>query len=186
MGDFGLSKNIQQSMAMSVVGTFGWMSPDHLNGNFSFKTDMWSLGCIIYYLISLDAALLLLPVLRFPDPDLCKKTVAQILEGLRHGSSDSDKSFLFRYIRKDDFGSPKSAFLLCSFWLVQALTRTGEQSLATEVMAQAVSASNELGLFSEHFIPAQKRQTGNYPQAYSHVGLINAAFSVSPAWSEIL
>lgn len=58
LGDFGLSKNIQQSMAVSVVGTLGWMSPDHLNGNFSLKTDMWSLGCIIYYLISLDAALL--------------------------------------------------------------------------------------------------------------------------------
>ncbi|KAG2377681.1 hypothetical protein C9374_009197 [Naegleria lovaniensis] len=58
LGDFGLSKNIQQSMAVSVVGTFGWMSPDHLNATFSYKTDMWSLGCIIYYLISLDQALL--------------------------------------------------------------------------------------------------------------------------------
>ena len=58
LGDFGLSKNITQSIAVSVVGTFGWMSPDHLNGNFSYKTDMWSLGCIIYNLISLDSSLL--------------------------------------------------------------------------------------------------------------------------------
>ena len=50
----------------------------------------------------------------------------------------------------------------------------------------ALTAANELGLLSEHFIPKESRQIGNYPQAYSHVGLINAAFSVSPSWNEVL
>lgn len=135
---------------------------------------------------SLDSALLLLPILRFPDLDLCKATVRQIAEGLHLGSIHDRKAFLYRYVRKDDFGFPKAAFLLCSFLLVQALARMGEANLAAEILATATSAANELGLFSEHFIPSEKRQAGNYPQAYSHVGLINAAFAVSPGWSEIL
>lgn len=135
---------------------------------------------------SLDAALLLLPILRFPDSDLCKQTVTHISEGLRLKLTNESQGFLYRYVRKDDFGSPNSAFLICSFWLVQALACIGEVKLAAEILENAASAANELGLFSEHFIPIEKRQAGNYPQAYSHVGLINAAFAVSPAWSEIL
>lgn len=135
---------------------------------------------------SLDASLLLLPILNYPDLDLCKKTVIQISEGLRLGSSEGAKGFLYRYIRKDDFGSPHSAFLICSFWLVQALSDVGEKAEAKLVMENALSAANELGLLSEHFLPDQKKQIGNYPQAYSHVGLINAAFSISPSWRQVL
>jgi len=135
---------------------------------------------------SSDASLLLLPILRFPDFELCKTTVFHILEELHLRLNNEKKGFLYRYVRKDDFGSPNAAFLICSFWLVQALARIGETELATEVLTNAASAVNDLGLFSEHYIPDEKRQTGNYPQAYSHVGLINAAFAVSPAWSEIL
>ncbi len=135
---------------------------------------------------SLDAALLLLPILRFPDEKLCRNSVLKIYESLRFGSDSPGKEFLFRYLRKDDFGEPKSAFVLCSFWLVQALARVGEMSLATEIMQGATQAANKLGLFSEHYIPGKHQQCGNYPQAYSHVGLINAAFSVSPLWTEIL
>ncbi len=135
---------------------------------------------------SSDASLLLLPILRFPDFELCKTTVLHTLEELHLRFDNEKKGFLYRYVRKDDFGLPNSAFLICSFWLVQALARIGEIQLATEILTNVASAANELGLFSEHYIPGEKRQTGNYPQAYSHVGLINAAFSVSPAWSEIL
>ncbi|MGE0764464.1 MAG: glycoside hydrolase family 15 protein [Bdellovibrionales bacterium] len=135
---------------------------------------------------SLDAALLLLPILHFPDLELCKETVAQIAEGLRLKSEGGAQGFLYRYTRKDDFGTPNSAFLLCSFWLVQALAQVGNLKLAREVLSEAAKAANQLGLFSEHFFPGQSRQGGNYPQAYSHVGMINAAFSVSPPWSEIL
>lgn len=133
---------------------------------------------------SLDAALLLLPIFRFPDKDLCRSTVFKILDDLKVGQRES--GFLYRYIREDDFGKPQSAFLFCSFWLVQALSSLGEKDLANEVMVKASGSANSLGLFSEHFIPNTREQFGNYPQAYSHVGLINAAFAVSPPWSEIL
>lgn len=135
---------------------------------------------------SLDAALLLLPNLRFPDSELCKQTVLHIAKELRLNTKDGSEAFLYRYIRKDDFGLPQSAFLICSFWLVQALGKIGNTEIAQSIMKQTVDSANELGLLSEHFFPEQNLQAGNFPQAYSHVGLINAAFSISPPWSELL
>jgi GH15 family glucan-1,4-alpha-glucosidase len=135
---------------------------------------------------SFDSALLLLSVLRFPDDKLAQQTMTRIHTELRLGTDDLSSSFLYRYLRKDDFGHPQSAFLICSFWLVQALARAGQLEEARRVFKNAMAASNSLGLFSEHFLPAGSGQTGNFPQAYSHVGLINAAFAVSPPWSEVL
>ncbi len=134
---------------------------------------------------SLDAALLQLATLGFPDQELCHQTVEKIWSQLRMGEAQFPSNFLFRYLRKDDFGHPKSAFLICSFWLIQALVRVGRHADARTVMADTVTAANPLGLFSEHFFPAQKRHAGNFPQAYSHVGQINAAFAISPPWSEV-
>ena len=133
-----------------------------------------------------DAALLELSVLRFPDEKLLQLTVDRIHSELRLGSTQPVSSFLYRYLHKDDFGHPKSAFLICSFWLVQALTRLGRFDEAKKVMEDAMGAANSLGLFSEHFFPTEKRQAGNFPQTYSHVGQINAAFAVSPAWGDVL
>lgn len=135
---------------------------------------------------SFDAALLQLPLLRFPDKEISRKTVLEIAENLKLGEGRGSNSFLYRYCRNDDFGSPKSSFLMCSFWLAQALSRIGESVRAAEVMDDAVAAANHLGLFSEHYLPEEARQCGNFPQAYSHVGLINAAFAISPPWSEVL
>ena len=69
---------------------------------------------------------------------------------------------------------------------MQALARTGQIDEAKKVMQDAMSAANPLGLFSEHFNPKERHQAGNFPQAYSHVGQINAAFSISPPWGDIL
>lgn len=135
---------------------------------------------------SYDAALLQLPILRFPDADVCLETVRKVHGELRLGKSGNLNAFLYRYRREDDFGHPKSAFVICSFWLVQALARMGKINEAREVMNSAMESASDLGLFSEHYYPEQRIQTGNFPQAYSHVGQINAAFSVSPAWNEIL
>lgn len=57
---------------------------------------------------------------------------------------------------------------------------------AQRIMAQVLTGANYLGLFSEHFVPETRMQLGNFPQAYSHVGLINAAFAVSPSWATVL
>jgi GH15 family glucan-1,4-alpha-glucosidase len=131
-----------------------------------------------------DASLLLAPVLGYPDKELCRATVQKIRTELKVG--DGPEGFLFRYRHDDDFGRPGSAFVACSFWLVQALASTGDLEAARKAMDQALSSANHLGLMAEHFDPLLKRQLGNFPQAYSHVGVINAAFAVSEPWDEVL
>jgi GH15 family glucan-1,4-alpha-glucosidase len=135
---------------------------------------------------SFDAALLQLPILRYPDVNFNTKTVHEIIRSLKLGNSGNEEYLLYRYLRKDDFGQPKSAFLICSFWMVQALARVGQMPKALEAMQTTVGCANHLGLFSEHFVPNGRNQMGNFPQAYSHVGQINAAFAVSPPWSDVL
>ncbi len=133
---------------------------------------------------TLDASLSLLTLFRFPHREISSKTVEQIRQTLR--LSGPDDGFFYRYLRKDDFGTPHSAFMICSFWIVQALAMEGRREEAAALLSNVISAANPLGLFSEHYLPSQKLQLGNFPQAYSHVGMINSAFAVSPAWGEIL
>lgn len=135
---------------------------------------------------SLDASLALAGLLRFPEEQVCRKTVYEIQKKLVLKSDGANSGFYFRYLREDDFGIPDSGFLICSFWVVQALARMGEFEESKKVMKLALSSANHLGLLAEHFLPDGKRQLGNFPQAYSHVGLINAAFAVSPPWHQVL
>ncbi|MGK5090252.1 glycoside hydrolase family 15 protein [Bdellovibrionota bacterium FG-2] len=135
---------------------------------------------------SFDAGLLQLPLLRYPNSELCRNTVLAIYKDLEFERGSGDTGFLYRYLRKDDFGTPNSAFLVCSFWLVQALARIGEVESAKKIMANVMKSANSLGLFSEHYLPNERLQCGNFPQAYSHVGQINAAFAVSPPWDQVL
>jgi GH15 family glucan-1,4-alpha-glucosidase len=135
---------------------------------------------------SFDAALAQLPILGYPNRPLCESTVLHITRelSLRHGGEDT--GFFYRYVRNDDFGKPEGAFVICSFWIAQALARLGCIEEARAILQRVLGAANHVGLFSEHFIPSSNTQCGNFPQAYSHVGLINAAFAVSPPWSDVL
>lgn len=134
-----------------------------------------------------DASLLFLPLLRFPDGKLCRETVLAIERELAfEAEGERYEGFLYRYLRKDDFGRPASAFLICSFWLVQALVKVGERDRAYALMHRLSSSANHLGLLAEHFEPRERSQRGNFPQAYSHVGQILAAFAVSKPWDEVL
>jgi GH15 family glucan-1,4-alpha-glucosidase len=132
-----------------------------------------------------DAALLQLPLLGFPDVKLSATTVQDIARELAFEGGGLE-GFIHRYRRTDDFGTPKAAFIVCSFWLVQSLVRLGHTDRAKAIMHCAMQAANELGLFAEHYVPADLHQRGNFPQAYSHVGQINAAFAISPAWETFL
>ncbi len=133
-----------------------------------------------------DASLCLSAILGMPKAQICLNTVDRIREHLRVGAEGANSSFFYRYVRKDDFGNPKSAFVICSFWIAQALAKLGRKTEAQNVLENASNAANHLGLLSEHYLPSTRTQLGNFPQAYSHVGLINAAFAVSPPWNEIL
>jgi len=133
-----------------------------------------------------DAALAQLPILGYPNRQLCESTVLQIARELVLRPGGDDGGFFYRYLREDDFGKPEAAFVICSFWIAQALARLGRMPEARSILSRVMVAANHVGLFSEHFIPSAALQCGNFPQAYSHVGLINAAFAASPPWSDVL
>ncbi len=86
---------------------------------------------------------------------------------------------LFRYKNKDDFGTPSSSFTICTFWFINSLYKIGEKEKAVKMFDQLLSYSNHLGLFSEDLDFETKRLLGNFPQAYSHLALIETAMNFS-------
>jgi GH15 family glucan-1,4-alpha-glucosidase len=93
---------------------------------------------------------------------------------------------LQRYRTDDGFGRPSVGFTLCSFWLVEALGRMGRVEEARALMGRIEQIRAPLGLLSEDVDPLTNQMWGNFPQAYSHVGMIHAAFAASPRWSEVV
>lgn len=87
----------------------------------------------------------------------------------------SRDGLMYRYRHEDDFGTPDSAFLVCSFWMVQALVSIGDRQAARQLFEDMLGCGNHLGLFSEDVDFATRRQLGNFPQAYSHLALIDTA-----------
>jgi alpha,alpha-trehalase len=91
----------------------------------------------------------------------------------------SRNGLMYRYKNKDDFGEPKSSFTICTFWLITSLYRIGEKEKAKKLFDQVLGYSNHLGLFSEDMDFETKRLLGNFPQAYSHLALIDTALTIS-------
>lgn len=118
-----------------------------------------------------DASLLLMAEYGFISADDVRyqKTVIAVKEALFHNG------LMYRYVNDDDFGRPSSAFTICTFWLIQALYRTGRTEEAKEIFENLLSCGNHLGLFSEDIDFNTRRLLGNFPQAYSHLALINTA-----------
>jgi len=119
----------------------------------------------------LDASLLLMEEYGFISgtDERFKKTVQAIKKELFY------KGLMYRYLNADDFGRLSSSFTICTFWLIRGLYVTGETDEAKEIFDKIVGYSNHLGLFSEDLDFETKRQLGNFPQAYSHLALINTA-----------
>jgi GH15 family glucan-1,4-alpha-glucosidase len=86
---------------------------------------------------------------------------------------------MYRYKNNDDFGEPSSSFTICTFWLIDSLHKIGETDKARAYFDQLLSYSNHLGLFSEDIDFKTKRLLGNFPQAYSHLALIETAVNFS-------
>jgi GH15 family glucan-1,4-alpha-glucosidase len=95
------------------------------------------------------------------------------------GKELNNDGLLYRYKNKDDFGLPSSSFTICTFWYINALYKIGEKEAATIQFEQLLSYSNHLGLFSEDIDFKTKRLLGNFPQAYSHLALIETALNLS-------
>ena len=99
-----------------------------------------------------------------------------------HEALAVDGSLLRRYATRDDFGHMEAAFTVCTFWLAEALAILDRKDEARELFERLLTLSNGLGLYSEDILPETLEQSGNFPQTYSHVGLINAAFRLSRGW----
>ncbi|MCG7206158.1 MULTISPECIES: glycoside hydrolase family 15 protein [Streptomyces] len=126
----------------------------------------------------LDASLLLIPRLGFlpaDDPRVIG-TVDAIRDDLGHGG------FVRRYdtdaIGVDGMPGGEGAFLACSFWLADALHMTGRTDEARELFERLVGLANDVGLLAEEYDPETRRQLGNFPQAFSHIGLVNTALTL--------
>jgi GH15 family glucan-1,4-alpha-glucosidase len=91
---------------------------------------------------------------------------------------------VFRYRTPDDFGVPKTNFTICSFWMADALWGCGRKSEARELFSLVIRNANPLGLLSEDMDSESGELWGNFPQTYSHVGLILTAMRISQAWED--
>ncbi len=119
----------------------------------------------------LDAALLPMADYGFIEADdpKYKKTVMAVKNALYYNG------LMYRYRGNDGFGTPSSSFTICTFWLVQALFRIGMKEEAERIFEELLTYANHVGLFSEDIDFDTKRLLGNFPQAYSHLALINTA-----------
>jgi GH15 family glucan-1,4-alpha-glucosidase len=95
-----------------------------------------------------------------------------------------ERGLVYRYRNEDGvdgLAGDEGTFLLCTFWLAQALAMSGQVDRARGVFDRAVAYANDLGLLAEEVDPASGELLGNFPQAFSHIGLINAAWAISQA-----
>jgi GH15 family glucan-1,4-alpha-glucosidase len=127
---------------------------------------------------SLDASLLLVPAVGFlpPDDPRVRSTIAAIE---RHLSVDG---FVRRY---DTFEAPdglppgEGAFLACSFWLADSMLLAGRRTEAQQLFERLLTLRNDVGLLAEEYDPSTKRLVGNFPQALSHIALVNTAHNLT-------
>ncbi|MCK0145623.1 glycoside hydrolase family 15 protein [Arenibacter sp. F26102] len=129
----------------------------------------------------LDASVLLMESYGFIDPK-DPKYVSTVLAIERELCNDG---LLYRYKNEDDFGLPSSSFTICTFWFINSLFKIGHEEKAMKHFDQLLSYSNHLGLFSEDIDFETKRLLGNFPQAYSHLALIECAMNFSKKHSEM-
>jgi GH15 family glucan-1,4-alpha-glucosidase len=130
----------------------------------------------------LDAAQLLMPMVGFlpaTDPRM-KGTIDAIARDL------AEEGLVLRYraeegLNADGLSGEEGTFVICSFWLVSCLAQAGEVERAEALFAQLAGYANDLGLLGEEIDTANGEQLGNFPQAYSHIGLITAAYEIDKA-----
>jgi GH15 family glucan-1,4-alpha-glucosidase len=126
---------------------------------------------------ALDASLLLMPLVRFlpPTDERVRRTVLAIADEL------TDDGLVLRYrtdLTDDGLSGAEGTFTICSFWLVSALVEIGEVDRARRLCEKLLSYASSLGLYGEELDPDTGRHLGNFPQAFTHLALINAVMHV--------
>jgi len=126
----------------------------------------------------LDASTLMMPIVGFlpaTDPRM-RSTIDAIAERLT-----DEHGLVYRYRASDGLEGSEGTFLLCTFWLAQAQALAGEVEQARASFEHAIDYANDVGLLAEEVDPASNELLGNFPQAFSHIGLVNAAWAISQA-----
>ena len=126
----------------------------------------------------LDASSLMLSITGFlpgDDPRI-KATIDAIARRLT-----DERGLVYRYLTGDGLPGQEGTFLLCTFWLAHAQALAGDVAAATASFERAVAAINDVGLLAEEVDPRNGEMIGNFPQAFSHIGLINAAWAITQA-----
>ncbi len=124
----------------------------------------------------LDASTLMLPLVGFLPGD--DPRVLATIKATEERLTD-DRGLVYRYRTHDGLGGDEGSFLLCTFWLAQALARAGQPARARTVFERATAFVNDIGLLAEEVDPVSGELLGNFPQAFSHIGLVNAAWAIS-------
>ena len=126
----------------------------------------------------LDASNLMLAITGFlpgDDPRM-KATIDATAQRLT-----DKRGLVYRYLGHDGLSGEEGTFLLCTFWLAQAQAMAGEVEEATATFERALAAINDVGLLAEEVDPRSGEMIGNFPQAFSHIGLVNAAWAITEA-----
>jgi GH15 family glucan-1,4-alpha-glucosidase len=128
----------------------------------------------------LDASTLLIPILGFLPPH--DPRVIGTIEAIQRDLTRD--GFVERYKTHDEnavdgLRGNEGVFLPCSFWLVDALVLIGRTDEARDLFERLLGVQNDLGLLAEEYDPEERRQLGNFPQAFTHVGLVNSAYNLS-------
>lgn len=127
---------------------------------------------------ALDASNLMLLITGFlpPDDERMRATVYAIAERLT-----DDRGFVCRYRRDDGLAGDEGTFGICTFWLAQCLAEMGEVGRARKCFERIAACANDVGLLSEEIDDASGELLGNFPQAFTHIGLVNAAWAIARA-----
>ncbi len=126
----------------------------------------------------LDASNLMLPLVGFLPAD--EPRVLATIDATEERLTD-ERGLVYRYRAHDGLDGEEGTFLLCTFWLAQALATAGRTARAREVFERAAAFVNDVGLLAEEVDPVSGELLGNFPQAFSHIGLVNAAWAISEA-----
>ena len=123
----------------------------------------------------LDASVLMMPVVGFlpADDPRMRATIEAIASRLT-----DEHGFVFRYLNEDGLPGGEGTFCICTFWLAECLARAGEHDRAAALFELIAGCANDVGLLAEEIDPGSRALLGNFPQAFSHIGLIHAALAI--------
>ena len=148
----------------------------------SIRTEGWSAAANAYTQAygseDLDASALMLSIVGFLPAD--DPGMIATIDAIEERLTDS-RGLVYRYLADDGMAGEEGTFLLCTFWLAHALALAGRTQRARAVFERAAAFATDLGLMAEEVAPDSGELLGNFPQAFSHIGLVNAAWAISEA-----